>query len=255
VVATADSTVDCLFPNLQAFGIRVHCEPPGVHPGGCVFSGEGQFPTWIWESPCFTSLERRMSRASFALIGTDQKRTIGSLEGPMKEQEFKRLDHFASAIHGNITDLEKSGALKEFLEEFQSVAADLPKSHIMGLRVLLDVWDSAEEKSLDLLNTGFSCPSGESHYRTSGDVERVRYVVDGEICVVPDDQCPHCWGEWIFKSQNPQCPDCGCELGNEVKLLLDSDQCPACENGTITRSNPVCDICGYRVDPTTVVWG
>jgi hypothetical protein len=173
----------------------------------------------------------------------------------MKEQEFKQLDQFAIATHEKITELVESGSLREFLEEFRAVAEDLPESHVLGLRLVLDLWDSEGERTLDLLDTGFCCPAGESPFRTSGDVERVRYVVDGEICVVPDDQCPQCWGDWIFKAQTPQCPDCGCELGKEVKLLLDSDQCPGCEDGTITRSNPVCDICDYRVDPTTVVWG
>ncbi len=44
-------------------------------------------------------------------------------------------------------------------------------------------------------------------------------------------------------------------MGKEIKLLLDSDVCPFCGDGTVTVSKPVCNQCGFKIDPSTVVWG
>ena len=65
---------------------------------------------------------------------------------------------------------------------------------------------------------------------------RHRYLVDGEICEVPHDRCPNCWAGWSFKIGTPdtppealECPCCGYGLGEQIKLMLDSDVCPHCE--------------------------
>ena len=44
-------------------------------------------------------------------------------------------------------------------------------------------------------------------------------------------------------------------MGREVKLLLDTDVCPFCEEGKVSLTAPVCDKCGQRIDPGIVVWG
>jgi hypothetical protein len=80
-------------------------------------------------------------------------------------------------------------------------------------------------------------------------------VVEGDIEVVPHDRCPKCYGVWDFKLTNPSCLECGATLGREVKLLLDSDVCPYCEEGKVSMTAPVCDKCGQRIDPGIVVWG
>ena len=84
---------------------------------------------------------------------------------------------------------------------------------------------------------------------------RQRYVVSGDICQVPHDYCPSCWGMWDFKDQDRECPSCGIVLGNEIKILLDTDICPHCENGKVSAANPECSKCGYKVDLDIVTWG
>jgi hypothetical protein len=44
-------------------------------------------------------------------------------------------------------------------------------------------------------------------------------------------------------------------MGREVKLLLDNDVCPFCEEGKVSLTIPACAKCGQRIDPGIVVWG
>jgi hypothetical protein len=117
------------------------------------------------------------------------------------------------------------------------------------------VFDQEQERSLPLLNTGLATNEGKEPYRTWGDSSPERYVVDAGIQVVPHDRCPKCWKEWDFKFQHPSCPHCGTTLGQNCKILLDTDQCPHCQEGKVTVAKPRCDKCGFVVDPRTVVWG
>jgi len=75
------------------------------------------------------------------------------------------------------------------------------------------------------------------------------------MCIVPEEFCPHCWGEWMFKFKHTQCSNCEYELGKQVKYLLDNDICPMCQAGKVTMNEPVCDDCGYKVEKEKVVWG
>ena len=75
------------------------------------------------------------------------------------------------------------------------------------------------------------------------------------MCQIPHDYCPHCWGIWDFKLIHPVCRHCGYTLGREVKLLLDSDVCPNCEEGKVSVNDPNCEQCGQWIDPTLVIWG
>ena len=50
-----------------------------------------------------------------------------------------------------------------------------------------------------------------------------RYIVHGDLVIVPHDHCPQCWGRWDFKSKFPTCESCGSEMGKGGRLLLDFD--------------------------------
>ncbi|MCA9417304.1 MAG: hypothetical protein KC917_13575 [Candidatus Omnitrophica bacterium] len=173
----------------------------------------------------------------------------------MKEKEFAIADKLADAIFDELTKMDENGAWKEVHEAMKRASSALPDNYSLSLEVALNVTDSEREESVTMLVDGYATAGDHSVYRAGGGAAEVRYVVNGEICVVPDDHCPHCWGDWMFKSEHRECPECGYELGKEVKFLLDSDQCPHCGEGKITRSNPKCSECGYEVDPNEVVWG
>ena len=75
------------------------------------------------------------------------------------------------------------------------------------------------------------------------------------MCEVPHDYCPSCWGPWDFKLVHRTCPDCGAKLGRDVKLLVDSDVCPHCEEGKVTSVAPKCTRCAFEATPDIVWWG
>jgi hypothetical protein len=48
---------------------------------------------------------------------------------------------------------------------------------------------------LPLLQTGLSTTDGAEPWQMWGDSTPQRYVVFGDIVVVPNDHCPQCWAE------------------------------------------------------------
>ncbi len=125
----------------------------------------------------------------------------------------------------------------------------------VNLNVCVDVFDAERSGALPLLNVGVSTTKGKPPYKTYGDSTPQKYVVSGEIQIVPHDRCPKCYGLWDFKFKHSTCSECGATMGREVKLLLDTDVCPWCEEGKVSLSAPVCDKCGHQIDPSVVVWG
>jgi hypothetical protein len=171
------------------------------------------------------------------------RRTFDSLE-PL-------LDEMAELIEQYL-DSDQSSALRVALTRLSEVVG--PRCSV-NLIVTVDVLDEGRLQALPLLTTGLTTSEGKPPFRTWGDSTPQKYVVGGEIQVVPHDRCPRCYGAWDFKFKHPSCPGCGAFLGRDVKLLLDTDVCPFCEEGKVSMSEPVCERCGHRVDPEIVVWG
>ena len=173
----------------------------------------------------------------------------------MKEAEFQAVDEVADVAFDAAEIWLASPQLVELKRAMKKALANLPQEFSIELGVELRVFDEQREKSIRLLTTGLNAHGGEEPYRVGGDSTVQRYVTDGEICQLPHDYCPHCWGLWDFKLLHPQCPECGYSLGKEVRLLLDSDVCPHCERGTVTAAKPNCEECGLQIDPSWVTWG
>jgi hypothetical protein len=144
-------------------------------------------------------------------------------------------------------------------EELPRLIAELGnlvgKGKIASVNIIVDVFDEDRQCSLPLLTTGLSAYPGKLPFRTWADSSPQRYVVEDGIKVVPHDRCPHCWQVWDFKLQNSTCQHCGVTMGDKCKLLLDTDECPSCNEGKVTVARPRCDKCGHEVDRQKVVWG
>ena len=173
----------------------------------------------------------------------------------MKDTEFRLLDPLTDFIDGKFDELHKTGELDGILAQLKEVVSQLPEDLSVSFDIQLNVFDNDREMGIALLRTGFNCHGGDDPYRHYGDSSVQKYSVNGEMCIVPDDYCPHCWEVWGFKFEQSTCPGCGYELGKEVKHLIDDDICPWCQEGKVTMSNPVCDSCGHEVDPRQVIWG
>jgi hypothetical protein len=143
----------------------------------------------------------------------------------------------------------------ELLQVLASLSQTIGKGLTVSINVTVEVFDEAKDHPLPLLTTGLSSDSGKEPHRTWGDSSLQRYVVEAGIQVVPHDRCPKCWGVWDFKFQHPTCENCGATLGEDCKVLLDSDECPWCQEGQVTVAKPQCKQCGFVVDPRTAAWG
>jgi hypothetical protein len=158
------------------------------------------------------------------------------------------LDQIAEIAEKQFNTDELRGLVAEF-------ANLLGQGKAVTVSVVVDVLDEDKEASIPLLTTGLSAFHSKELFRSWGDSSPQRYVVEGEIKVVPNDYCPHCWHRWDFKLQNLSCPNCGITMGDQCKLLLDTDECPWCNEGKVTVAQPRCDKCGFEVHPTKVVCG
>jgi hypothetical protein len=143
----------------------------------------------------------------------------------------------------------------DLIRAFSGLSQAVGTGLTVSINMTVDVFDEAHERALPLLTTGLSVDYGREPHRTWGDSSPQRYVVDEGIQVVPHDRCPKCWEVWDFKLQNPTCSHCGATLGENCKLLLDTDECPWCQEGKVTVSQPRCNQCGFVVDPRFAVWG
>lgn len=161
------------------------------------------------------------------------------------------LDRLESLVEEAL-DSETFALLREGLKR---IGHGLGSQHSVDLSVRLEIFDREKERTLSLINSGYSCGNDGQPYRTHSDSSHQRYAVEGKIQTVPHDRCPKCWGEWDFKFTHTSCAECGATLGDDVKVLLDKDICPHCEEGRITIDNPTCSKCGFEVDSNFVTWG
>lgn len=172
----------------------------------------------------------------------------------MKQEQFKIIDPLADSVDEAAQKWFTSEEMKPLLEQIRLATQNAPDV-ILGLSVQLLVSSEDRKGTLRLLTTGMQASDGEPAYLCHGDSSIGRYICDGEICELPHDQCPNCWGDWDFKEKHRTCGDCGYQLGDQVKFLLDSDRCPFCELGTVSVGSPSCSRCEKTVDLTIVTWG
>jgi len=173
----------------------------------------------------------------------------------MDPTTFETADKYGDDIAEVVDHLLASPETKDLRGLLSQMSKALGNRYSVTLDVRIEVFDSQKERNLPLLSMGLCAMEGKEPFSVTGDSSIHRYVVEGEIQMVPHDRCPRCWSEWDFKFKFLTCEHCGASMGKEVKLLLDTDACPFCGEGTVTVSNPVCDKCGFNVDPNTVTWG
>ncbi len=180
----------------------------------------------------------------------------------MKDNLWRQLEPMADQAYEEIERFLTSPQANELRTIIQKAAAALPEGYSTSLDISLNVFDPERDNALPLMTTGLAASGPGEPYVAHGDSTPGRYTVDGEICEVPHDRCPHCWGTWDFKIGHPvaiaaicSCPHCGYELGKELKLMLDDDKCPHCEKGELSMDDPTCSKCGLEIDPSLIAWG
>ncbi len=173
----------------------------------------------------------------------------------MKEAEYKILNPLADMIDEKFEQACGTEQISEIKAALQKVSSLLPASYSLSIDIELRVFDPDRKNTMVMLSRGIATEAGEKPYEVSADSTIQRYIVDGEICQTPHDYCPHCWNRWGFKLKNRICSGCGYTLGKQIKLLLDTNVCPQCEEGKISLNNPTCTSCGFEVDLNIISWG
>ena len=173
----------------------------------------------------------------------------------MDRSTFESADPIIDEMGAMLNELLDSDRFSALRLALARLSEAVGPRYSVNLNVSVDIFDAERSNALPLLTLGLSTSKGETPFKTYGDSTPQKYVVNGEIQVVPHDRCPHCYGVWDFKLNHPSCSECGATMGKEVKLLLDTDVCPFCEAGKVSLTAPVCDKCGHQIDPDQVVWG
>ena len=187
--------------------------------------------------------------------GSSQTRTNALRGHAVDPATFEAADPIVDKIADAVDAALLSDQLADLRHLLQDLGKALGQRYSAELNVSIQIFDRELQRAVPLLNTGLSTTDDGPPYRAWGDSTPQRYLVGNEIQVVPHDRCPRCWDEWGFKFENPVCEHCGTTLGQDCKVLLDSDVCPNCERGKVSMTNPTCDQCGTKVDLDFVAWG
>ena len=170
----------------------------------------------------------------------------------MNADQIKAIEPLLDQIAGLADKHLGSAELRRLIGECSNLMGEGLSANI---NITVDVYDEQRECSLPLLTTGLSAFPGKEPFRTWGDSSLQRYVVSRGIVCLPHDRCPECWHVWDFKLTNGTCSHCGLTMGDQCKLLIDSDECPWCNEGEVTSAEPRCNKCGYELDRNKAVWG
>lgn len=173
----------------------------------------------------------------------------------MEKTTFQAADPIVDEVSEAASILLQDVSTKELCRLLTKLTEAIGSRYEVSLSLNVDIFEEAKNRTMPLLQTGLSGFGGAKPFQTWGDSSPQRYIADGEMLIVPHDRCPKCWEVWDFKFLHPTCANCGATLGKDVKVLLDSDVCPWCEEGKVSMTQPVCSKCGRQVDPKMVTWG
>ena len=173
----------------------------------------------------------------------------------MDKETFETIDPILDDIAGVANKLLKSAATDKLRSLLTNLNSTLGSRYLVSIHLNVTVFDTEKERCLPVLQTGFTGFDRDKPCRAIRGASPQHYIVDGELLIVPHDRCPRCWGKWDSKLQHPSCSHCGASLGKEVKLLLDRDVCPSCEEGNVSVFHPRCGKCGAEVELGQVTWG
>ena len=173
----------------------------------------------------------------------------------MDKETFLAADQHVDEIAELLAELMEGEGFAVMRKALEKLSETLRDDYSVTLSVGLEAFDSEREESLPLLRTGLATRNGQPPHIVWGDSSPQKYIVNGNMTIVPHDHCPKCWAAWDFKYRDTTCSTCGVRLGVEVKVLLDTNRCPNCEKETVSPTNLCCSECSFEIRPEWVVWG
>ena len=105
----------------------------------------------------------------------------------MQKHKFDQIDPLLDDISEMLVNWLESSEAKPLRDKLAQIANLLGESYSANLTVTLDICDDQREQELPLLDVGITATSSEEPYLVTGDSSLQRYIVDGEMVVVPHD--------------------------------------------------------------------
>ena len=138
----------------------------------------------------------------------------------MDQSSFESADPILDEMAAMIVQLLDSSQFSAVRLALVHLSEAVGPRYSVNLNVCVEIFDEERSHALPLLTTGLSTSEGKPPYKTFGDSTPQRYLVDGDIQVVPHDRCPKCYGLWDFKLNNPSCSGCGGLWGGRSSCCL-----------------------------------
>jgi len=110
----------------------------------------------------------------------------------MNDSLWRQLEPLADRADEQVERFLTSPQANELRATIQEAAAALPEGYSVSLDITLNVFDRERGQALPLLSSGLATSGPGEPYVAHGDSTPCRYLVDGKICEVPHDRCPHC---------------------------------------------------------------
>jgi hypothetical protein len=174
----------------------------------------------------------------------------------MEIKHVELFDKLSDEIAELFDQLDSEGRFNKIKELLKEATPYLPKDTSLTFDTLLQLRDnSANKPSIVYYEMGITTAQEGEPYVAYGTSTYTTYLLNGEPVRLPSDYCPNCWGNWDFKLKNHRCSHCGISMGKEVKILLDVNLCPHCEEGTMSSKQPICNKCGCEINPDFIYWG
>lgn len=171
----------------------------------------------------------------------------------MNPNTARNIDALADKAHDFFEKVKASDAFKALVTEMKDLGQDSNEFVSLGLE--LKLFNNDKEGLLEIYSSGMQSNGEGDPSPYQGGEAFEKFLLHGDIQVVPNGKCPQCYQAWDFKSSSNSCSNCAIELGQKLKYMIDSDQCPNCEDGKVTRNQPSCTKCDYVADPKVVTWG
>ncbi|QDU50493.1 hypothetical protein [Gimesia panareensis] len=120
----------------------------------------------------------------------------------MDQEAWQKAKDLIDEIEVSVDELLDSPELEGLRSKLAELGKRIGKKYSIDLNCTLEVGEWENDRFLKLIDTGHSVGQNGELYRTWNVASFQRYIVNGEILIVPHDHCPSCWGEWAFEFEN-----------------------------------------------------
>jgi len=111
----------------------------------------------------------------------------------MDKETFETIDPILGGVAEVANELLESAATEKLRSLLIELNNTLGSRYLVSLHLNVTVFDAEKERCLPVLQSGFTGFDRDKPYQAVSGSSPQRYIVDGEMLVVPHDRCPRCW--------------------------------------------------------------